>query len=111
MGIHAYVGSLREWTDTAIGVMRKELERKGMTGAADGSKELKVKIISARGYQTAFTVQCIVQLEVETAGGYRKTFEAKAGSGVTLYRACSGAVTRAVTAALNDTKLQAYMSK
>lgn len=111
MGIHAYVGSLNAWTDVALGVMKKELERQGMTGAPDGSKELKIKITNAKAYAAAFTMQSIVNLEVETGAGYKNTFEAKAGSGLTMYRACSGSVTRAVELALQDPKIQEYLTK
>ncbi len=108
-GFHKYMGDMQLWTDTAVGLLRSELENRNIQVADAASKFIKLKIIHASAYQGFATIRCIINLEVETSTGYKKTFEGNNTSPWTLFRACDGAVTLAITAMLNDDEILRFI--
>ena len=108
-GFHKYMGDMRLWTDTAVNVLRNELEIRNVPVSDGAAKTIKLKITHASAYQGFATIRCIVTLEVEMSDGRRKTFEGNNTSPWTLYRACDGAVTLAVTAMLNDNEILRFI--
>ncbi len=106
--IHTYVGDLRAWTETAIGVLEEELVGQGMPRSAEDAKGLTLAITLARVRFNDFNVRCFTRLSVETGDGYGVTLESNAVS-FTMYRACSAAVSRAVALALNDERVLEYL--
>jgi hypothetical protein len=110
-GFHKYVGDLQKWTDTALRVMKKELESRGMAANAGAAKEIKLTVDNANVHWGFATIRCIVRLKVETGDGYVNTFEGNAASGWTLFKACDAAVARSVAKALSDPKVMGYITK
>ncbi|MBW1849278.1 MAG: hypothetical protein JRJ27_19605 [Deltaproteobacteria bacterium] len=108
-GFHKYLGDMQLWTDTAVGVLRSELEIRNIPVKDTASKTITLKIAHANAYQGFASIRCIVTLEVETSEGHRKTFEGNNTSPWTLWRACDGAVTLAVTAMLNDDEILRFL--
>ena len=108
-GFHKWMGDLQLWTDTAIGVLENELQMRKITVTGDATKELKLSVRHASVHFGFASIRCVLDLEVETGEGYRKEFEGNNSSPWTLYRACDGAVTRAVEAMLNDEDILKYI--
>ena len=108
-GAHKWMGDVQLWTDTAVGVLKNELQIRSISVTGDASKELTLTVTHANIYWGFASIRCIVTLEVETGEGYHKTFEGNNTSPWTLYRACDGSVTRAVEAMLNDEEILKYL--
>ncbi len=108
-GIHKYLGDMQLWTDTAVGVLQSELESKNIQVTDTANKFISLKITHANAYWGFATIRCIVTLEVETSAGHKKTFEGNNTSPWTLYRACDGAVTRAIIAMLNNDEILRFI--
>ena len=108
-GAHKWMGDMQLWTDTAVGVLENELQLRGIQVTGGSSKELKLTITHAHVYWGFAAIRCILSLKVEAGEEYTNTFEGNNSSPWTLYRACDGAVTRAVEAMLNDEKILNYL--
>ena len=103
-------GNLQEWTDSVIGLLRSELEKRDIVPTEDADKQLRISVTQAKVETTVFTIRCFIYLKVETGDGYEKEIEINSGSFAGIYeRACDGAVTRAVAAILNDDTILAYL--
>ena len=108
-GFHKYMGDMQLWTDTAVNVLRNELEIRNLPVSDSAAKFIKLKITHASAYQGFATIRCIVNMEVETSDGQKRTFEGNNTSPWTIYRACDGAVTLAITAMLNDNEVLRFL--
>jgi hypothetical protein len=108
-GGSTWYGNLNLWTETAVTELRNELTRRGMPSAA-ATKEIKLSVTSARVIFGFAVLRSIINLHVETAGGYVHDFEGNAGSGWTIFRAIDASVARAVQQALNEPAFIAYVS-
>ncbi|MGA1840654.1 MAG: hypothetical protein ACMUIU_08515 [bacterium] len=108
---HKWMGNLTEWTDVAVSLLRTELQKRDINVTEDASKELKLNITKAELIWGAWAIRCILNLRVETGDGYTVDLEGNNASPATLYRAIDGAVTKAVTAMLNDDNILNYLKK
>lgn len=108
-GFHKWYGDLQKWTSTAIGVLKTELANQGIPVSDNAEKKLKLAVTNVNIYFEFFTIRCVLNLKVETGDGYSREFKGDNASPATLYRACAGAVTRAVAAMLNDDTIIAYL--
>jgi hypothetical protein len=108
-GMHKWLGDMQLWTDTAVGVLKSELENRKIQVSDTAAKTIKLKVTHANVYWGFATIRCILEMEAETSKGYRKTFEGNNTSAWTLYRACDGAVTMAITAMLNDDEILRFI--
>jgi len=111
MGAHKYLGDFHVWTETAISVMGQELARMGIRIDPTAEKQIRLAVTDSNIYQGFWAVRCIMKLRVSTPEGYSVVFEGNNPSPASLHRATAGAVTRAVTAALNDSQLRAYLGR
>ena len=108
-GGHKWMGDLQKWTDTAVGLLKAELGKRNVVATENTQKELKLTVTNAKVYFGFSVIRCIVYLKVETGDGYTREFEGNNPSPWTLYRACDGAITRAVAAMLNDDMILNYI--
>lgn len=110
-GAHTWKGDMQKWTDTAVGLLKSELEKRGFDVTQGAPKELRLVVTRANLYWGFAAIRCILFLEVKASDGYANEYEGNNASGWTLYRACDGAVTRAIAAMLKDEKILAYLNK
>ena len=110
LGPYQWYGDLKRWTDTATSLIRIELEQRGFEINDRNPKVLKLSIQRATVHQRNFQVRAIVYLTVETGDGYIHEYVGDNASGWSLYRACSGAVSRAVGVMLSDKKIITYVT-
>ena len=109
MGLNKYVANLQEWTDIAIKVVETELHDRNIVTNTEAEKTFKLAITDVNFYQGAFSIRCKLDLRVETADGDTIEFAGDNNSPWTLYRACGGAVVRAVGAMLNHPNVLHYL--
>lgn len=109
-GFHKYLANLHEWTDTAIKVLETELHDRNIMTTTEAAKMLKLAITDVNFYQGAFSIRCKLDLKVETGDGDTMEFTGDNNSPWTLYRACGGAVVRAVAAMLNHPNILYYLN-
>jgi len=111
IGAHQWYGDLQKWTATAISLTNTELEERGFRIEDKQDTILKLCISRATVHQGVFQIRTIAYLTVETGDGYKKEFIGNNASGWTLYRACDGAITRAVGEMLSDETILAYITQ
>jgi hypothetical protein len=109
-GAHKWMGDMQKWTDTAAGLLKSELEKRDYKVTENAPRMLKLNVTRANIYWGFAAIRCILFLKVETGDGYVSEYEGNNASGWTLYRACDGAVTKAVTALMKDPKIFGYLS-
>jgi hypothetical protein len=111
-----WVGDLGEWTDQAIGLLKFELTKRDVTIADDAAKTLRLMITQGKLDSEFSGIRCIVMLKATTGSGYTQKFE---GNHINhspfgeqaRYHAGAGALTKAVTALLNDEKIIRYLQE
>jgi len=108
-GFHKYFGDMQLWTDTAVSLLQSELENRNIPVTDTATKTIQLRITDANAYWGFATIRCILTLEVETSAGHKKSFEGNNTSPWTLWRACDGAVTLAITAMLNDNEILRFI--
>jgi hypothetical protein len=110
IGFDKYLANLQEWTDIAIKVLKTELNDRNIMTNTEAEKTLKLAITDANFYQAAFAIRCKLDLRVEIGYGDTMEFTGDNNSPWTLYRACGGAVVRAVAAMLNHPNILYYLN-
>ena len=108
-GAHKWMGDMQKWTETARGLLKSELEKKDFIISENADRTLRLSVARANIYWGFASIRCILYLKVETGDGYVSEYEGNNASGWTLYRACDGAVTKAVTALMKDSQIIAYL--
>lgn len=105
---HTWTGNLRLWTDTAIGVLKSELERKDVTVRDDSEKMLMLSVTHAELFWGFRVVECTLRLQVATRDGYIATYDVTSKS-KDLHDSCDSAVTKAVAKMFDDDKIRKYL--
>ncbi len=111
-----WIGDLGEWTGQAAGLLKFELNKRNITIAEDAHKILKLAITEGKLSSEFSGIRCVVMLKVEAADGYAQEYE---GNHINhspfaqqaRYHAGAGAITKAVTALLNDKNIISYLQK
>jgi len=106
---HKWWGNLHLWTDTAVGVLKTELTKRGVTVTKGAPKILKLSITRVCLFWAFHDVGCPLNLRVQTGDGYIRNFEVSNKS-IDLYDSCDGAVTRAVAAMFDDDNIRSYLT-
>jgi hypothetical protein len=110
-GGHTFNGNLQEWTDKAVDLLTKELEKRGAAVTGNSTKILKLAIMKAKLIQGAWRLNCTLTLKVETGDGYTNEFDVTNLSAGNHSRASGGAITLAVTDLLKDEKILKYLKE
>ena len=106
---HKWWGNLRKWTETATGVLKTELKKRGVKVTKGAPKILKLSITQAELFWRFWTVECKLNLRVTTGDGYTVNFK-KANKSTDLYDCCDGAVSKAVAAMFDDDNIRNYLT-
>ena len=104
-----YTANTHQVTDTAIKVLKTELEKRNIHTSEDADKQLRLAVLDIAIVYGFGTYRCILHLEAETGDGYNGNFEGNNVSGHNPERACGGSVLRAVAAMLNDDTILDYL--
>ena len=107
---HKWRVNLRQWTDTAAGLLRSELEKRGARITEDAPRILKLSVTDADLVWKFRDIACTVNLRAETGDGYSVNFEEMHVS-CDLYDSCDGAITEAVADMFADPEIIKYISQ
>ncbi len=112
IGYDIYKGDLSAYTQTAVQVLKDELDKKNIRVVDEATKKLKLEVTKVSLFQPYMDVwRSTVVLKAETGLGYSKEYEGINNAYLLYTRSLDGAITRAVTAMLNDTNIINYISK
>ena len=85
------------------------IDLRWMPAGAAPSKELGVSVVRATAFQGQFSLRCKVLVSLETGAGDQRNFEGQEGSMRGANRACEVALGNALSTALGDPSIQAYL--
>ena len=112
-----FYANLNAWTDVAIEITRRELEKRGMNvvatpGQATSQKVLKLSVDDADKIVTFATLESTIKLQVETGDGYSAVYVGRNKYGVICshYNQVDGAMMRSVVLMLRDPRIVAYIT-
>lgn len=108
-------GDLQAWTETAITLLKTEMEKAGLKTQAGAAKSLKVTIVEAElgvsGVDfVAAMAKCRVRMRVETGAGYVQE-ENYQDHALAPPSACDKAVSQAVQGVLSNEQIIAYLRR
>jgi len=104
-----FTASLSQFSDQAKGLLETELKKRNVNVAFEGGKRLNLAVTRVNLLFGFGRVRCVLSLVVETGDGYTHEYVGNNASPAGVYRACGGAITRAVAAMLNDESILAYL--
>ena len=112
-GSAIYQGNLNAFTETALSILKSEIESRGATVRTDSPKQLKLAVKNPSILNKIFVgTQFTLDIEVETGDGYTRIYTGtyrSAGGG--LDRLCGAAIMIAIADVLNDNHIQRYLSE
>jgi hypothetical protein len=100
---------LRDFTETAVGMMERRMRKDGIDVAAGATKSVVLRIKDVSVLSDGFAMLSTVTMEAELGNGARKALRVKNNS-TSAQRALDGAMVRGVTQLLNDEEFLAYVN-
>jgi hypothetical protein len=110
MGVE-YLADLYKWTDVAIAVAERELDKRGLQATSKDGNSLKLKVSKAYATRGSWGFRGHAVLEVTTGYGRTKIFRASAPSSHSMQNAASGALSSAVARMLSDSEIIYYLQR
>lgn len=110
MGDSGWFGDLKQYTDTAITMLGREMQKKGVTVDPKAAKTvtLKVRDVSA---SPGWTIESNLTLEAQYGDGTKSVITTRNSSPSDAWRSVSGSLMYAVTQLLSDKKFVEYVNK
>ncbi|NCF28472.1 MAG: hypothetical protein GWP69_13885 [Gammaproteobacteria bacterium] len=105
-----FYGNLTQWTDTAIAIARRELEKRHATIEPGATKSLGLAITSTRATEGFWGFSVFTTLKVKTGDGYTKAYTGE-GSSPIATRAPDAAIMESVAAMFRDQKIVDYLTQ
>ena len=99
----------RDYTASAIALLRRELDSRATAGSTATRKEIRLAIVDLR-IMAIPQMRCIVNFTVETGDGYTRGHETMA-TNWNFGAAIDAAISNVVVAVLNDEQVIAYLEK
>jgi len=106
---HKWSANLLMWTDTAAGLFKDELVKRGVIISEKSPKTLKLSITRVNLFWGFDAIGCILNLNVITGDGYIVNLE-ETGTAKDLYESCDTAVSKAIAAMFKDPGIQDYLT-
>ena len=100
---------MREFTNTAIGMLERRMKEDGIAIDAAASKRVTLRVKDARVLGDGFAALSTVTMEADLGDGSRSVLRINNNS-TTPRRALDGALVRGVTQLLNDKQFLAYVN-
>lgn len=109
LNTETYMGNLSKWTDTAVALLKLELQKRGFS-IRDGGDDTRVIKLAIRSAQITVPTRtkCFVELHLETGDGYSRNYIVNSSS-LLEHRAVNAVVTKAIIAVLNDNNIIEYL--
>lgn len=106
-----WVADLKQYTDSAITMLGKEMTNVGVKIESPAAKSITLRVHSVQAAPKFFTIQSSLVLEAVYGDGTKSSIRTENSSPATAYRAVSGALTFAVQRLLYDEQFLAYVNK
>jgi len=100
--------NLNQWTELAIEILKTEFLDNNIYVSYDSNKKLFLSIINAQVTQEFGVMRANLELNVVAGGDFKKTYRIT-NTGLDIWRACGGGITRAVATMLNDDMILSYI--
>lgn len=101
------------WTDVALTITQRELEKRGMHVAADAPRRLKLAVEFATTETGWVKISSTIRMRAETGDGYSAVYTGLNSSAMAANtkRQVDGAMMRVVVAMLSDPKIVEYLTR
>ncbi|OGP83206.1 MAG: hypothetical protein A2Z08_06070 [Deltaproteobacteria bacterium RBG_16_54_11] len=110
-GSNKFFADFKQWSDFIVVQLGTELEKRGVRVKPESDYVFKVSVPNLRFFWGAWSIRCIVNVQVERKDGkWAKTYEGN-NAGQNINRAIDGAVHRAVAAIIGDPDFQRALSE
>jgi len=108
---HTFYGDYKAWTDVAIVITKRELEKRGMQVVGSSPKALKLSVTYAQVTEGVWGFRTVLDLTAETSEGYRGLYKGKNSSQMwaVIGRQIDGALMRAVVEMLRDQQIVNFL--
>lgn len=100
---------LRDFTETAVGMVERRMKKDGIDVAAGATKSVVLRVKDVSVLSDGFAMLSTITMEAELGNGARKALRIKNNS-TSAQRALDGAMLRGVTQLLNDEEFLAYVN-
>jgi hypothetical protein len=108
-GSSRWMGDLKQYTDTAITMLGKELKKKSIAVDPKAAKTVVLRVHGVRASH-GWTIGAVLTLEAQYGDGTKSTITTKNNSPADAWRAVDGALMFAVSGLLSDDKFLAYVN-
>lgn len=102
---------LQQFTDTALTIVHRELQMKGVKISPDTKKTVVLKMVYPSWVRGMWTMKGRVTLQAILGNGQLVTIDADNQTGGNAFRAFNGAILKAVTSLLKDEVFSAYLNE
>ena len=106
---HKFMANRNDWTEKAMGIAERELNKRGASTAVRSDKKLTLRVSDIVVTHGAWGFRGKLTLDVVTGDGVAKSFKGEAPS-ANLYKASSGCLATAVNAMLSDQTIMYYLT-
>jgi hypothetical protein len=108
-GLGTVVGNMRTWTDSAVDLAKRTLEKQGVAVSPSSPKYLKFKVTEAK-VDSAGGARCKISLKVETGEGYSQAYE-KSDTSLNPPWACDKTMSSVINSLFQDKTVLEYLKK
>src|SRR4030042_2762476 len=110
-GSDKFFADFKQWSDFIVVQLGTELEKRGVRVKPESDYVFKVSVPNLRFFWGAWSIRCIVNVQVERKDGkWAKTYEGN-NAGQNINRAIDGAVHRAIAAIISDPDFQRALAE
>jgi hypothetical protein len=106
-----WTADLKQFTDTAITMLGREMSNRGVNVASPAAKTVTLRVHSVEAGPAMFIIRSSLVLEAEYGDGTKSSIRTENSSPSDAWRAVSGALMFAVTRLLRDEQFLAYVNR
>jgi len=106
-----WLGDLKQYTDTAITMLGREMGKVGVNVASPASKTINLRVYNVQAAPSGFVIRASLVLEADYGDGTKSTIKTQNSSPSDAWRAVSGALMFAVRQLLLDQQFVDYVNR
>ena len=105
-----WLADLKQYTETAMAMLGKEMQKKGIAVAPQSAKSVTLRVYDVQA-SPGWVIRSSVTLEAQYGDGTKSTIRTENSSPSDAWRAVDGAIMFAVTRLLRDEQFLAYVNR
>jgi hypothetical protein len=110
-GGRTWQADLKQYTETAIAILDREMTKKSISNTAAAAKSMTLRVRDVHANLGGWVIRASLVLDAEYGDGTKSTIETSNSSPGTAWRAVDGAIMFAVTRLLRDDQFLAYLNR